>query len=241
MSSDRGVQFTSELWSALSNLLGIKLHCTTSYHPQANGLVERFHRHMKSALKARLVGPGWVDQLGWILLGIRTAPKADLGTSSAELVYGAPITVPGDFLATPSDPPNPAQLLPRLREAVAKLTPTPTSRHCLPKNSVPASLSSSAYVFVRRGAACTPLQRPYEGPFRVIAPGEKTFKIDRGGKQEIVSIDRLKPAHLDLDQPVRVAQPPRRGRPPTGPPQSAQAPTDTIVPSTNIFERRDYV
>ena len=82
---------------------------------------------MKSALKARHVGPGWVDQLGWILLGIRTAPKADLGTSSAELVYGTPITVPGDFLANPSDPPNPAQLLPRLREAVAKLTPTPTS------------------------------------------------------------------------------------------------------------------
>ena len=147
----------------------------------------------------------------------------------------------GDFLATPSDPPNPAQLLPRLREAVAKLTPTPTSRHCLPKNSVPASLSSSAYVFVRRGAACTPLQRPYEGPFRVIAPGEKTFLIDRGGKQETVSIDRLKPAHLDLDQPVYVAQPPRQGRPPTRPPQSAQVSPDNVVPNTNIFERRDYI
>ena len=44
-------------------------------------------------------GPNWVDELPWILLGIRTAPKEDLGTSSAELVYGVPITVPGDFFS----------------------------------------------------------------------------------------------------------------------------------------------
>ena len=42
--SDRGSQFVSELWRHFSTLLGIKLHPTTAYHPQANGLVERFHR-----------------------------------------------------------------------------------------------------------------------------------------------------------------------------------------------------
>ncbi len=30
-------------------------------------------------------------------VGIRTASKEDLGVSSAELVYGSPLTVPGDF------------------------------------------------------------------------------------------------------------------------------------------------
>lgn len=73
MSSDRGSQFTSQLWDSMSKLLGTKLHHTTVYHPQANGLVERFHRHLKSALRARLSGPNWVDKLPWILLGIRTA------------------------------------------------------------------------------------------------------------------------------------------------------------------------
>ncbi|VDP01553.1 unnamed protein product [Schistosoma margrebowiei] len=41
------------------------------------------------------------------------------------------------------------------------------------------------------------MQQPYEGPFRVIARHEKTFKVDRYGRVEIVSIDRLKPAHVD--------------------------------------------
>ena len=213
ISSDRGSQFTSELWSDLCAILGTKIHRTTSYHPQSNGLVERFHRHLKSALKARLTTPTWTDQLPWVLLGIRTAPKADLQASSAELVYGTPLTVPGDFVATNSLP-SPEEVLRRLRTTVTNLTPTPTSRHNRPITSVPSSLKDSAYIFLRRGASGGPLQRPYEGPYRVISHGEKTFRIDRGGHEEVVSVDRLKPAHLDLDQPVQVAQPPRRGRPP---------------------------
>ena len=59
ISSDRGPQFTSQLWSSLAQLLGTQLHRTTAYHPQSNGLVERFHRHLKSALRARLTGPNW--------------------------------------------------------------------------------------------------------------------------------------------------------------------------------------
>ncbi len=88
ITSDRGVQFTSQLWESMVTLFGTKLHRTTAYHPQANGLVERFHRHLKSALKARLTGRNWIDELPWVLLGIRTAPKEDLGTSSAEMVFG---------------------------------------------------------------------------------------------------------------------------------------------------------
>ena len=37
LSSDRGSQFTSDLWSAVARLLGTQLHRTTSYHPQING------------------------------------------------------------------------------------------------------------------------------------------------------------------------------------------------------------
>ena len=92
----QGTSFTSALWNEVANKLGIQVHRTTVYHPQSNGLVERFHRTLKAALKARLQGPRWTDELPWVLLGLRTVPKEDLDTSSAELVYGEPLTVPGE-------------------------------------------------------------------------------------------------------------------------------------------------
>ena len=97
VSSDRGPQFTSQLWQDLSNFLGTKLHRTTAYHPQANGLMERFHRSMKASLKARCQSPSWTSDLHWVMLGLRTMPKEDLGTSPAELVFGSPLTVSGEF------------------------------------------------------------------------------------------------------------------------------------------------
>ena len=52
VTSDRDAQFESRLWKALSELLGVKHSRMTSYHPITNGLVERFHRQLKAALKA---------------------------------------------------------------------------------------------------------------------------------------------------------------------------------------------
>ena len=76
------------------------LHHTTAYHSQSNDLVERFHCHLKAALRAHLSGPSWTKDLPWVLQGIRTAPKKDLGCFSAELVYGQPLlTVPGILLS----------------------------------------------------------------------------------------------------------------------------------------------
>jgi transposase InsO family protein len=50
ITSDRELQFSSEVWAALCQRLGIKHHMTKTYHPQANGLVERFHCQLKEAL-----------------------------------------------------------------------------------------------------------------------------------------------------------------------------------------------
>lgn len=54
ITTDRGAQFTSSLWSGMAQLYGAKLHQTTAYHPESNSLIERFHRHLQLALKARL-------------------------------------------------------------------------------------------------------------------------------------------------------------------------------------------
>ena len=44
ITTDRGSQFQSGLWNDLMVALGTQRLRTTAYHPQANGLIERFHR-----------------------------------------------------------------------------------------------------------------------------------------------------------------------------------------------------
>ena len=106
VTSDRGAQFTSALWAALSKLLGIRHILTTPYHPQSNGLVERLHRRLKDALKSRLAGPDWYQHLPLVLLGLRAAPRDDSGVSAAELTFGAPLMLPGPLLDVPELPPE---------------------------------------------------------------------------------------------------------------------------------------
>ena len=81
ITSDRGRPFISKLKQDLLHLLGIKLTHTMSYHPQANGIVERMHRQLKASLKARLTTWSLYIQLPIVLLGMSAALKEDLGTS----------------------------------------------------------------------------------------------------------------------------------------------------------------
>ena len=59
---------------------------------------------------------------------------------------------------------------------------------------IPAALRSADFVFVKHGARRAPLTRPYDGPFRVLERGEKFFKVKVGTKEQVITVDRLKPA-----------------------------------------------
>jgi len=50
--TDNGVQFTSNIFRELTKLMHATNHYTIRYHPQANGMVERTNRVVKSALTA---------------------------------------------------------------------------------------------------------------------------------------------------------------------------------------------
>ena len=66
------------------------------------------------------------------------------------------------------------------------------------------------YVFIRHDAHRSPVQSPYDSPFRV----PKYFLIEIGTGQDRVSVDRLKPAYVLQDDAVELACPARRGHPP---------------------------
>ncbi len=100
LTSDRGTQFTSAIWDALCQPLGIQQKSTTAFHPKANGLVERCHRRLKDVLWARLAALDWPLHLPWVLMGLRAAPTEDTGVSAAEIVSSTPLVLPGQILDT---------------------------------------------------------------------------------------------------------------------------------------------
>lgn len=101
VTTDRGRQFESALFRELMRLLGCSRIRTTSYHPMANGIVERFHRTLKASLIAHDDRVHWSIHLPLVLLGLRTAFKEDIGCSAAQLVYGAPLRLPSRLIMAP--------------------------------------------------------------------------------------------------------------------------------------------
>jgi hypothetical protein len=196
--TDRGRQFESHLWSNLMALLGIKRSRTTSYHPQANGMVEHFHRQLKAALKAQPNPDAWMTTLPLILLGIRTALKQDLNSTAAELVYGTSLRLPGEFFtpAPTTSLPNPSEFLNTLKTHFRHIKPI-SPRPATTKANIPQGLATATHAFIRHDAVRKPLQPPYNGPYPIIKRTDKHFTIKINDRTDTVSIDRLKPAHLD--------------------------------------------
>jgi len=212
ITSDRGRQFISQVWQAVCELLGVLHVPTTAYHPQANGLVERLHRRLKEALRARAAGTSWAKELPLLLLSMRATCREDQQRSPAEAVYGSQLVLPGQLVSA-EEPPE--EFYRQLELAMSGFKPVET-RHNVPAGGQlperpPDKLMTAQRVFVRRGGHADPLATPWEGPFQVLKRSQHYFRIKIGSREETVNVSRLKPACVPGYVPD--AQPKPRGRP----------------------------
>lgn len=239
ITTDQGRQFESVLFKELSQLLGIKRKRTSPYHPQANGLIEEFHRPLKAALKAYDTDK-WSAALPTLLLGFRAVFKEDLGATTAELVYGKPLRMPGEIFDPSPSGPFPMQLLEDLRSHFATIRPVPTSRHGQRTLFVHPHLRDCTHVFVRHDGMRKPLQAPYDGPFLVLEKKDKLFDINVKGTKKTISIDRLKPAFIDNSSPHSDLAVPLRTRSSNPDGTTSASPVDIIKTRTGRTVRLPY-
>jgi hypothetical protein len=243
LTSDRGPQFTLAIWAPHCSWLNIQHNTTIAYHPQSNGLVERLHRRLKNAFRARLAGPDWVDHLPWILLHLRTTARDNDGRSLAESAYSAQLVLPGQLLSCP-DPPPP--FFTTWSAALDKFSPAPPLHNKSATNPAPSALPddllAARMVLVRcDSGGRPPLSPSYSGLYAVLARSPHVFKLQIGNREELVSTHHLKPAVTTAKTPA--AEPPRRDRPPTRrvslllPPATVQPSGPTATPATTAPSR----
>ena len=190
--TDQGRQFESKLFQSLLKRLGCQKLRTTAFHPQSNGLVERFHRTLKNSLRSATIVHDWTSNLPYILLGWRNIPSSRYGASPAQLVFGSNTYLVNDlfFGTAPSDDNH----LNLVRDYFAKLDTTNKSFNTC-KIYIPSNLLNSKFVWLLRESP-TSLQSRYAGPYRVISFNQdyNTATISVEGKMRTVNLSKLKPS-----------------------------------------------
>ncbi len=98
--TDRGTNFTSKLLKQVYHLLGIRGLKTTLYHPETDGLVERFNQTLVQMLRKFVcdTGSDWDQWLPYILFAYREVPQASTGFSPFQLIYGHDVRGPLSLL-----------------------------------------------------------------------------------------------------------------------------------------------
>ncbi len=97
--SDQGKQFESELFNQLCTKLKINKFRSSPYHPQSNGIVERFHGTLIPMLRKALKGgKDWPKQLKYCLFAIRSTPNRSTGFSPFQVLLARDARSPLDLV-----------------------------------------------------------------------------------------------------------------------------------------------
>ena len=97
--SDQGKQFKCRLFEVLCEKFKISNIHSSPYHPQSNGVVERFHGTLVPMLR-KAIGKGvdWPSQIKFCLFAIRSAPNRSTGFSPFEILLGRNARSPLDLM-----------------------------------------------------------------------------------------------------------------------------------------------
>uniref|UniRef100_A0A8C1LPZ1 Gypsy retrotransposon integrase-like protein 1 n=1 Tax=Cyprinus carpio TaxID=7962 RepID=A0A8C1LPZ1_CYPCA len=88
--TNQGTPFMSRMMADLCKLLKVQQLRTMVYHPQTDGLVERFNQTLKQMLRRVTAEDNrdWDKMLPYVLFGVREVPQASTGFTPFELLFG---------------------------------------------------------------------------------------------------------------------------------------------------------
>lgn len=87
--SDQGREFVNSVKTSLFKLTGTQHHIASAYHPQSNGLTERFNQTLQTTLLkvVNVSQNDWDDHLPSILFAYRTSLQKSTKLTPFEVMY----------------------------------------------------------------------------------------------------------------------------------------------------------
>ena len=221
ITSDRGASFVSEAVASFCRLWGVQQQFASAYHPQANGLVERFNATLVDMLRAFSIESGklWDEYINACLFAYRTSIHSSTNTSPDMLVYGQALRIPLDIELnhilhqehrSPTDSSfvfTHALALERAREQARQYMDRYKQKYEAAYNSKlrPRSFDIGDLVWAKTESHDDKLTPLWRGPFRVFAkPSENSYLLQDESGSSLPSplpIHELKPARLDSSLP----------------------------------------
>jgi transposase InsO family protein/predicted aspartyl protease len=256
--TDQGRQFESRVFQELCTRLHIDKTRTTAYHPQSDGLVERFNRTVEDLL-SKYVSPtqrDWDEYLPLAMLAYRSSVHESTGQTPCRMMLGRDPALPPDLLfgLPPGDNPDlevtayVEMLIDRLdtvhelaRESMFAASASQKKRYDHRSNPTQYKRGDPVWLHnpARVKGRSPKLQSPWEGPYLIVKVlSDIVYQIQRGpqAKPRVVHHDRLKPYYGEVVQWLKNSEEVNPPAIPTPAEPKSARPTDTEgapVPDTD--------
>jgi hypothetical protein len=207
--TDRGTNFTSDLFQEMTKMLGIRHNISTAYHPQSQGVVERSHATLTDCL-AMYVGSDqkdWDRMISHCVFAINTSVNETTKYSPFFLIHGREPLLPKEVELGITQHVMLEEILRRMQEARALAG----ERIHIQQNKNAERLNTHRRdgefsigdqvllrKFVKKKNLSSKLMHYYYGPYVIVQKvSDVNFVIEaKVGKRvhrETVHIDKLKP------------------------------------------------
>lgn len=215
--SDRGTNFLSSLLLEVCKLLEVKKLNTSGYHPQTDGLVEKFNSTLINMIaKSSETYPcDWDTKLPHLLFAYRTCAQESTKESPFYLLYGRDPRIPTATLLNQKQSVYEIDIDDYKRELVLNLSQAwklaqeniehaqKQQKKYYDRKSRPAKLEVGDRVMVHMPAKAQgknwKLARPFHGPYRILATTPSNVEVrlvdDPTATSLFVSWNRVRPCY----------------------------------------------
>ncbi|GFW06995.1 transposon Tf2-11 polyprotein [Trichonephila clavipes] len=221
--TDRGAVFRSRLVSSLVDLCNIDHRFTTAYHPQTNGLTERFNKTLADLLSmyVDVEQKNWDEILPFVTFAYNTAKQETTGFTPFYLLHGREAETTLDtmlpFCPNDFDDNNITKIAARAEESrqlarVHTLRAQDKDRRRYDSKHQMVSYAPGdhvwVYIPVRKVGVSEKLLRRYFGPYQVLRRlSAVTYEVQdfdpasrKRKLREVVHVLRMKPYHDPAEQ-----------------------------------------